>query len=263
MNRPTDCEAFHEQLDALVDGRLPDDGLEQLRRHAASCADCAMQLRIHEHLASPSLREVEAMVPDELAETVLPRVQREVAMQSGGPHARRSTWPGRLVPALAAATLLLCVGSGALFWEMGQLRDRETELVRQVTEQGRRLAQLDARTSMDPVARAANVAGRSSWEWALARRRTVTLAELVELLKSAPASTTIFSSTEAAAFTEALPMGMASLMAEALAALDTNDGIQIGEVLDVIDGLKLDVERRISTSRLLAVSRNAARLGRS
>jgi predicted anti-sigma-YlaC factor YlaD len=260
-----DCDVFQEQLDALLEKRLPDAGLDQLRLHAASCSECAMQLRLHEHLATPSLSELEAMVPEELAGSVLPRVQAEIAAHESTLQHQPGRWQGwnRLVPALAAATVLLCVGSGFLYWEVRQLRRQEDVLVRQVTEQGRRLAQLDSRTSMDPVARAASLAGRTLWERALARRNSVSVSELEQMLRSAPASTTIFSAAESEALAESLPPWMVRLAGTALSDIQSDDGIQAGELLQLIGTLDIDTERRIPTSRILAVSRQAARLGRS
>jgi len=265
VSQRIDCDVFQDQLDALLGDRLPDAGLEQLRLHAASCPDCAMQLRVHEHLASPSVSDLEAAVPDELVGSVLPRVQAEIAAQRSTPESEPRRWHGwsRLVPTLTAATLLLFVGSGLLYWEVRQLREHETALVRQVTEQGRRIAQLDSPTSMDPVARAASLAGRTLWERALARRSSVTVSELERMLQSAPASTTVFDSAESEALTEALPRWMADLLREALAGIQTADGVQAGELLQLMRGLDIDTERRISTSRILAVSRQATRLGRS
>lgn len=265
MSHKADCDVFQEQLDALLGDRLPDAGLEQLRLHAASCADCALQLRVQEHLASPSLRDLEGQISDELAGSVLPRVLAEIAAHQASTQRAPGKWYGwsRLVPTLAAATLLLFVGSGLLYLQVRQLREQEAFLVRQVTEQGRRLAQLDVRTSMDPVARAASLAGRGLWERALSRRNSVTVSELERMLQSTPASTTIFSAAESEALTESLPRWMMALIREHLADIQANDGIQAGELLQVVRSLDIETDRRISTSRILAVSRQAASLGSS
>jgi len=265
VKQKVDCDVFQEQLDALLESRLPDAGMEQLRLHAAACSGCAMQLRVHEHLTVPSLSELESQVPDELAGSVVTRVQAQISTHQGSSQPTRSTWRGwnRFVPTLAAATLLLFVGSGLLFLQVRQLREQEAVLVRQVTEQGRRLAQLDARTTMDPVARAASLAGRSLWERALERRSSVTVSELERMLQGAPASTTIFSATESENLSETLPRWMAGLVRDALSSIRTDDGIQVGELLHVVQALDIDTERRIPTSRILSVSRQAARLGNS
>ena len=69
MKNP-DCDVFQDQLDALQASALPEEGMEQLRLHAESCGDCAVLLRLHEHLVTPSLAELEAAVPDELADEI-------------------------------------------------------------------------------------------------------------------------------------------------------------------------------------------------
>ena len=63
MKKDVDCLVFEDQLDALVAGGLPVEGLEQLRLHAFSCPDCAMLLKVKEHLTRPSLEGLEAAVP--------------------------------------------------------------------------------------------------------------------------------------------------------------------------------------------------------
>ena len=265
MSQRPDCDVFQDQLDALLERRLPAVGLEQLRLHAAACPECAMQLRVHEHLVALSVQHLEAAVSDELVGSVLPRVQSVIGAQGATPgreRGRRERW-SRFVPALAAATLLLCFSSGLLYWELRQLREQESVLIRQVTEQGRRLAQLDAATSMDPVARAAGLAGRTPWERALARRTTITVSELEQLLRSAPVSTTIFTAAESEALLQSLPPWLVALTREALSRMQTDDGITAGELIQLIGDLDIDTERRISTSRILAVSRQATRLGRS
>ena len=81
MKKEIDCQVFEDQLDALLDGSLPDEGIGQLQLHALSCPDCAMLLRVHEHLALPSLEELEAGVPEELLTSMWPRIEVEVRPQ--------------------------------------------------------------------------------------------------------------------------------------------------------------------------------------
>ena len=50
MSKDVDCQVFRDQLDALVQGALPEEGARQLRLHVADCPECAMQLKVQEHL---------------------------------------------------------------------------------------------------------------------------------------------------------------------------------------------------------------------
>ena len=36
-----DCQVFEDQLEGLVQGALPEDGVRLLRAHAVSCRECA------------------------------------------------------------------------------------------------------------------------------------------------------------------------------------------------------------------------------
>jgi hypothetical protein len=83
------------------------------------------------------------------------------------------------------------------------------------------------------------------------------------MLHTAPSSTTVFSAAESEALTESLPTWIARLVGSALSDIQSDDGIQAGELLQLISVLDIDTDRRVSTSRLLAISRQTARLGRS
>jgi hypothetical protein len=262
VTRNPDCEVFQDQLDALEAGALPEEGMEQLRLHADSCEDCAMLLRVHEHLASPTLADLEAAVPDELVASVWPRVRAEIATGESARLRESRGWQGWswLVPAMAAATLLLFIGSGLMYQELGELRRRENALVQQVAEQERWLAELDLRTSTDPVARTAGLAGRAAWERALARRKSVSVAELARLLHSLPATTTIFDASQLEALYRNLPVWMAIAVRDAAAEIRTADGLQAGELIPLVEALGVDSSRRIPTERLLALAGGTARL---
>ena len=98
MKKDVDCQVFEDQLDALVRAELPAEGMRQLRVHAGMCADCAMALKVQEHLLGPSLEELEARVPEELLGTVWPGVRRDIDSRAGqGEHpvGHAGAWPPR------------------------------------------------------------------------------------------------------------------------------------------------------------------------
>jgi hypothetical protein len=224
-----------------------------------------MQLRVHEHLAAQSLSDLEATVPDELLGSVWPRVQAGIAARDPARRSDPMRWQGwnRLVPVLAAATLLLLVGSGLLYREVRQLHQREMDLVQRIVRQDRRLAELDIRTSMDPVARAARLAGRAVWERALERHNSLSVSELEAMLRNAPTNATLFTASELEVVANSIPVWSATALETALSTIESDDGIQAGELLRLIEALDINPEKRISTSRILAISRGAARRGRS
>jgi hypothetical protein len=260
----TDCEVFQDQLDALSEGTLGEEGVVLLQRHADSCLDCAKLLEIHERLRSPSLVELEEAVPDRYVSSMWERVRADVAAQQAGRRWRPGIWqPSRwLVPAMAAASLFLLLATGVLLGELKRLREREQVLVQRVIEHERWLAELDLRTTADPVARTAGLATKRPWERVLARRESVSIAELQELLQRLPARTTIVGASEWEAMRESVPFWMSSAWKGATELVRVDDGIQPGELLELLGSLDIDPGRKIPTSRVLALTRRNVRPGR-
>ncbi len=265
MKKGIDCEVFQDQLGALEDGPLPEEGIEQLRLHAGSCAVCAMLLRMHEHLVVRSQADLEAAVPDELVASMWPRVQAEIATQQTlrlRESRSRRAWSW-LVPTMAAATILLFIGTGFLFAELSKLRERERLLVQQVVEQRRWLAELDQRTSASAIARTAGLAGSATWERVLSRRERLSLSELSDLLASVPSGTTILGAIDLEELAGNTPLWRTAAWRELLDGIETEDGVQAGELLRLIQAMDVDPRMSISTARLLRISRRALGRGRS
>jgi hypothetical protein len=191
VKKDVDCLVFEDQLDALVAGGLPVEGLEQLQLHAFSCPDCAMLLKVKEHLTRPSLEELEAAVPQNLLDSMWPRVEKGLGGSPGPARARPS--PGTrlpwLVPSLAAASVVLLLSTGFLFSALRRTTARGDELARQVSELQLGMEELDARTEW--VERTAQLAGNSrnrarALNFQLAGQESITVGALVELLETYP-----------------------------------------------------------------------------
>lgn len=264
MKQYTDCDVFQDQLDALNEGTLGEEGIEQLRRHADSCLDCAKLLEIHERLKSPSVVELEEAVPDRYVSSMWERVRADVAAQQSGRRWRPGVWQSSrwLVPTMAAASLFLLFATGFLLGELKRLREREQTLVQRVIEHEKWLAELDQRTAADPVARTTGLATKRPWERALARRESVSIAELEGLLERLPARTTIFGASEWEALLERVPFWMSSALSGATGMVRAEDGIQPGELLELLGNLDVDPGRRIPTARLLSLASRSVRPGR-
>jgi hypothetical protein len=264
VKQSTDCEVFQDQLDALNEGTLGEEGIEQLRRHADSCLDCAKLLDIHERLTSPSVVELEAAVPDQYVSSMWERVRADVAAQESGRRWRPGVWqPSRwLVPTMAAASLFLLFATGFLLGELKRLRGREQVLVQRVIEHEKWLAELDLRTTTDPLARTAGLVTKRPWERVLSRRESVSISELEELLERLPARTTIVGASEWEALLESVPFWMNSAWRGAIELVRADDGIQPGELLELLGNLDVDPSRKISTNRILALTRRPVRPGR-
>ncbi len=260
MSKGIDCDVFQDQLDALESGELREVGAA-LRQHAAQCADCAMLLRLHEHLTASRREELEAAVPDDLVASMWRDVQAEIATRrsrrawkSGGAGSRN--W---LVPAMAAAVVALLIGVGFLYGELLRLQQRERLLVQQVTEQQGRLAEPDLGTATGPIARTASLVGKRRWERMLARRERVTLAELRRLIARLPAGSTVYGRAEFERLIAGAPFWITSAWRGVLIEIETDDGIQAGELLQLLESMAVDSDRSIPTSRILSYSRSEGR----
>ena len=265
MKKNVDCEVFQDQLDTLKQGVLAADGAEQLRLHAEACPDCAMLLRMHEHLASASLEQLEAAVPDVWVGSMWGQVEAEIATRESRRGGRLGGWQGSgwLVPAMAAASVLLFISTGFLLGERARLRDREGALARLVAEHETRLAELEVRTSSGAIARATGFAGRRAWEHKLSRRESVSVAELGDMLGSLPSGVTLVDASGVEALLNSVPFWTTATWRAALDQIRAEDGVQAGELLRVLDALDVDPEMSIPTARILALSRGSVRTDRS
>jgi len=261
VTKKIDCDVFQDQLDALQRRALPDDGLQQLQLHARSCPDCGMLLKLHEHLLAYPLGDLEAAVPDELVASVWPRVQADVATHESTRLRESRGWQGWgwLVPAMAAATLLLFIASGFLFKELRQVRQREGVLVQQIAEQERWLAELDLRSAPSAAARTAALAGSRSWQRMLSRMESVSVSDLNALVEGLPARTTILTAAEAERLVGRVPYLRSGAWKAALAETRIEDGIQAGELLRLLESLDVDPDRTIPTTRISELLRGTGR----
>ncbi len=261
MSKQVDCQVFGDQLDALVDGRLSDEGMRQLRLHAAECTECAMQLKVKEHLMGPSLAELESEVPEDLLASVWEGVHAGVTADAAGAPAagafqERTVTPLRsrfhwAIPTLAAATLILVFSTGFLSVALGRLRDREATLTQQVAEQQRWLAELGATRFADPVARTAALAGRSSWTRALSRQESISIQGLRALLERVPGDRAVLSQAQLEeVLRNRAPIPVPRLR-EALVGIDDGKGVMARDLLRALETIDVNPQLRVPTADLM------------
>ncbi len=252
MKKNIDCEVFQDQLDSLKQGRLGEDGMAQLQLHAEACVECDAILRMHEHLALPSLEDLEVEVPDVYVASMWDSVQAEIAIQEARHITRPRGWGSSrwLAPSLAAASVLLLVATGFLLGELGELRGREELLVQRIAEHEQRLASLEVTTSSV----ATGLVGRRAWERTLSRRESVSVAELISMLERLPPSTTIVDAARLESLLAGAPFWALAGRSTALDELRGADGVQVAELVRLLDALALDPELQIPVARLLALS---------
>jgi hypothetical protein len=278
VSQDVDCQVFGDQLDALVRGELPGDGMRQLRAHAEACPECAMQLRVQEHLVRPSLTDLEAQVPEEMLASLWGRVEGELESleeipETGGGVVGASRWARRgpgaglpagkgpafrprfgwLVPALAAATALLLFSTGYLSLERARLLEREGYLAQQVAEQQRWLAELQVGPDADPVARTAALAGKSPWLRALSRQESITVQGLRSLLERIPGDRIIMTRVQVEeALRSRTPLSL-PLLREVLGELETRDGVSVRDLLDALEGNGVGPDVLFPTADLMSL----------
>ena len=106
------CKEFSDLLDAFLDGELTEEQAEQMRRHAAECAECAALLALRRDLRA---LEDEVEVPDEFSASWREAVRAEAAGSKRSPaRAFRQSW-------MAAAAALVMIFGGALAMSRGKL----------------------------------------------------------------------------------------------------------------------------------------------
>jgi hypothetical protein len=261
VSKDVDCQVFGDQLDVLVEGGLSEDGIRQLRHHAAECTECSMQLKVKEHLMGPSLAELESEVPEELLASVWGGVRAGLEADAAdsvaaGVLQERTVIPIRprlrwAIPALAAATLVLVFSTGFLSVALGSARDREATLAQQVAEQQRWLAELGASPFADPAARTAALAGRSPWARALSRQESITIQGLQTLLERVPGDRAVLSQDQLdSVLRSRIPLPV-PLLREALARFDDGDGVLARDLLRALETLDVSPDMRVPTAELM------------
>jgi len=283
-----DCQVFQDQLDSLVEGSLSDEGMRQLRLHAAVCSECAMSLRVLEHLVSPSLQELEAQVPEDLLSSVWGGVEarlegagsgtahvapiaqsfgKAAAMEraddvpaetSGQRDPRRvrgrlgsptRTW---LVPTLAAASIALLFATGGLLLQVRRTEAHNTRLAQQVQDLERGLADLGTRTRR--VEETTGILGRNGWIRSLSTDlgggESVTIGSIESLLRQLAPDTPLLTAPQVETLLRAVSGARIPAIRTRIAATSGSGGLTAGELLALLASLDLDPDRTVPTSRL-------------
>lgn len=256
MKKGIDCQAFEEQLDACLRGDLPEGARHLLREHGSSCPDCSALLGMQEHLARPTLAELEESVPADLLATVWPAVRAGIAgATAAATKEKAGVGPGRRataawVPALAAACLILLLANGLLLSELREARGRDPLWSRRTQDRG----------SPTVGARPAGTEGRSpaagwwgegqGWASSLAGREELSVAELRTLLERVPPSTTVLTAAQAEALLRAARLRAPASWQAATGKLRTQGGIRAAHLLSLLDALDLPPDRSLPLARL-------------
>jgi hypothetical protein len=246
VNENVDCRVFEEQLDGLVAGELTDDGVRNLRAHALECPDCAMLLKVHEHLFLPSLEELATSVPQEHLDSMWSAVATGVkwdpiAQRSAGRPKHRLGW---IIPALAAASVALLFSTGFLFSELRQSASRETALAERMGDLEQGLADLGARTDwIERTGRLASAGRRSARvvDFLLTGKESLTVADLQALLDRYPSDMIVLEASRVEDLTTSNTppppefREVLSLIAEAHSDRGGHQGVRAGDLKEWLE----------------------------
>lgn len=250
MNTRDDCG----RCETLID-RLPDISPEEraaLERHAATCAPCAALLEMRLALLEPDRDTLEELVPDALVGGMWPRVAGAVDRRIAAELMSRRFGRARraFLPALAAAVVLLVFTVGFLFSEVRHLRRSEAALASTVQSQRRAIEVVMAGTG-----------GGSAVPIAPAGRRALSAGELLEMIEELEPGDPILGAAE----TERLRRGWRRLALLAVlagqAGVETEDGIQAGELAAMIRASGVSAGTRIPARLVRDATRGRGRPG--
>lgn len=247
MTGTIDCQIFGDQLDSLKRGALPDEMVELLFHHAESCPDCATLLGMVERLSGMSAPELEASVPDSLVRGMWPRVDAQISAERGARTTARTGFLARmvgggarwLVPAQAVAIVVMLVGGGALLGTIEKVRHREDILLERLKAQEQRLSELDRRVKTTNAGRLVGWGERSFLRRAVGDVEDLTVAEILEFLRSVPGDTQILSPSEADRLRRRMERDWATAQSAAWRDIVTSDGLQADEALALLSEMEL------------------------
>lgn len=252
MTNDVECRVFGDQLDALVAGTLPSHAVGHLRAHAAACPECATLLRVHEHLAGPSLEALEARVPEGILAGFPDRVMeavRSADASPGGSGVVAGRIGPRLVPWMAAASLVLLASTGFLGAEVMRLREQAGVLALEV--EARRAQVEGLRVAGPPNSRGAVALRTGILPGGLVRGGTVTVADVVELLRGLPADRVVLREDQVRALLRR-PGALGRSELRALAGrIPPAGGVTAGDLVAALSEGGIDPESELDAGRLM------------
>ncbi len=262
MSAPQDCDRFQDILDRGPQEEWTAKDHRWVDEHAQACQLCAQVLKMRRLYPDPPTNEGEDNVPaDRLAE-IWPRVEQALPAPPdvSGRQRSRSWFAGILRPALAGLAVVLVLTNTMMFAQMQKVLHREEGLRAALDQQETRLlsmqTELDARGA--EASFAASEAGSEAtarWSSFLGSRADLTVGELRQVLGRLPAQTVILSPRSAQTLRLDLGSGFNPRPVLAAAALSWEDGLQAGELLAVIDVLKLEDQLELSAIQSFVTSR--------
>lgn len=238
-----DCRVFEDQLEAWDRGDLLPAGESLLRAHLGEgCPACAELARLRGHLAAVPLEALEAEVPDALVASMWGGVTGSLRRRPRG----GLDGAGWLVPALAAAVLVLVALNGAAWVALDRATARQEALTEQLLDQQRRLVTGEG---AGEAAAGRTGFGRTASLRALGAAETLTVSELTTLLREIPAGTPVIRAARREALARArwVPEGWKAVLGRHASEGD----VTAGDMLRMLDELDLPGGATVPAGRIL------------
>ena len=262
MKEEFTCDDTQEMLDRLAAGTLGEAELGALHTHVRGCPDCSMLLRIHEHCTELTAEDLEAAVPEEMADGMLQSVRKRIVGRKAKParaadtpagsyRPRLDRWRRGIVPGLAAAVFVLAFACGYLVSELRQAYRQEERLTAELTASRQALEQYRPRRGGPIHALQTGYSPTLGWRHALPDKVSYSIEELLALLEQLPPNSSILPATGDLTFLErAIPLhglGYCKRRVE----IDMRDGLQAEEAIALAGCLRLDPGARITREELM------------
>ena len=251
MDSQVTCEVVRDRLEAFAEGALSDEEFLQLMNHIDTCRDCAVLLRMQQHTSAISTQELESEVPDRFVDGMYRGVLEKIEERAPGRSWLSRLWPRQelLVPAFAAAIVILLFGGGMMLQELRHLQQREHVLTSRIERQERLIGVPAAAVGGDGL----KLPGQN-WRRVLSRHEDMSVEDLQMVLRRLPPGTSILTPKETATLFERYDRWAGNAWKNATESIETHDGLQVEEMLRLIESLDPNPDRRIPTARLITLS---------
>jgi hypothetical protein len=264
MNGKITCEEFQDRLDGLAGGTQTEEIPAALRDHADRCPGCAMLLAMHLNLAADSPGDLEGRVPGALVDTMWQRVSAEIGERRARGLKQSSMFhPIRraLVPAMAAAIVLLVFASGYLLGELRQLRQSEQRLAEELSWKEQAIDSLRLERSSPLGDRSLSTTTALLLKRGLYGPDEFSALELVTYLEQLPPERTIIRADEASAFLPNSRLRRTLMHGRHPAGITFDDGLQVGELILLIEWTGIDPKRRFSREDIVTLTKTQTLIG--
>ena len=249
-----ECEAFQDRIDALGGRQPAEEEMRDLERHANECRDCAAILEAYLHLAGPSNEELEAQVGEEMADAMWRRVAAQTIEKGSQRASSRISLFRILVPALAAAVVLLVFALGFMLGELRHLRGVEARMTAELERRDETIVALEMSRDDTPGLLASEQFRILARRRFMQNRESYSIGELIALLEQLPPDTRLLNAREVQSLLGGSAGSHLSPYSARIRSIDYSNGLDAREAIMLIEMLGIDRDELVSSERLAALN---------